>query len=459
MASSIKFLFFLTNILIFSRAQGVNTRSLDLRDVIPAGMEAYHDYELVHLEEREEEDTVYITKRAPVSPTPDDEDCNDCNWFSPWDYSTEDGVVAEKRQAWESTSLGMNGTWHRLKVGSPVYDFSPYDNPDSNTYYEIKEIGKFQYRNKPTEARNRGTSVEHILEWQALVDFLRIDKDRCKHIAKFFQKVVEIDTTLKVKTNDGKGVEIDEAVRGKERALDYVAHQFPGNGAGGFVNKFKYEFVSLHDGVNTRKERLWSMGQANKAKPKMIADNDIKKNIQNGYKKPYKKPDGTTGYKWTHSDKNQGLCTAVVALREIIAVWGYHATPSVQAIMTTQVNRIGDALKYLEDGPLKNIDFSDPKDSTKTIKYQPMASPLKTQWDDYMKTRYASVKQDLEKTMSDWVPKLQAATAKRSLMTVEKRGTKNNLGPRCAEEPDRAKMKFRINSIDRVYKTKGAWNP
>ena len=43
---------------------------------------------------------------------------------------------------------------------------------------------------------NRTVSVEHILEWQVLVDFIRSDMKRCEHLATYFQDPVEVDTTL-----------------------------------------------------------------------------------------------------------------------------------------------------------------------------------------------------------------------------------------------------------------------
>jgi hypothetical protein len=72
----------------------------------------------------------------------------------------------------------------------------------------------------------------------------------------YFTTVVDIDTTLKVLSNKGNGPEQDVKIIGKEKGIEYIAHQYPGDGKEGIANKFTYEFVSLHDDVNGRKERV-----------------------------------------------------------------------------------------------------------------------------------------------------------------------------------------------------------
>lgn len=94
---------------------------------------------------------------------------------------------------------------------------------------------------------------------QVLLDFIRTDEGRCVQIAKYFQHEIEIDTTLKVISNKGQGVAQDVAVKGRETGIQYVAHQYPGNENSGIANNFMYEFVSLHDDVNSRKERVSSV--------------------------------------------------------------------------------------------------------------------------------------------------------------------------------------------------------
>jgi hypothetical protein len=128
---------FVISLLVLSITQrtgprSVSAGSLDIRDVMPdVMMGAYKDYELVHLEEREEEDTVsipgskfrscttkgdalscfrtsqnssrsiadgissfqvYITKRVDPK-VPKTKECDDCDRFSPWVYQEEADAV------------------------------------------------------------------------------------------------------------------------------------------------------------------------------------------------------------------------------------------------------------------------------------------------------------------------------------------------------------------------------
>jgi hypothetical protein len=71
---------------------------------------------------------------------------------------------------------------------------------------------------------------------------------------QYFQTDLNIDTTLKVLSNKGKGPSQDIKIVGKESAAQYIAHQYPGDGKEGLANKFTYEFVSLQDDVNNRKK-------------------------------------------------------------------------------------------------------------------------------------------------------------------------------------------------------------
>ncbi|KAF1963797.1 hypothetical protein CC80DRAFT_13256 [Byssothecium circinans] len=166
--------------------------------------------------------------------------------------------------------------------------------------------------------------------------------------------------------------------------------------------------------------------------------------------------------KLTKSDKNQGLCEAVVTLRDIVGVYKYHTYKDIQDILTAQIDRIGTALEYLETGPLKTAQIPDPANPTGQLAYVPMATgALKAQWDAYIKKKYTRVIADLEKTMDDIVPKLKKAKlARRGLLGAEKRGTGSTRGPLCGEEPDKTKMNKRIDYVIDAYEKKGTWkNP
>jgi hypothetical protein len=64
--------------------------------------------------------------------------------------------------------------------------------------------------------------VEHILEWQVLLDFVRSDSARCSHIATYFAAKVKIDT--KWSYVDSSGTVESQDAKFKEKAIDWVAH-------------------------------------------------------------------------------------------------------------------------------------------------------------------------------------------------------------------------------------------
>ena len=195
----------------------------------------------------------------------------------------------------------------------------------------------------------------------------------------------------------------------------------------------------------------------------MIDDKKMTKYVANKYWKITTTQKGNKkqkSEKLTASDKNQGLCTAVVALRDIIGVYQYHTTPEIKTILTAQVNRIGAAFEYLETEPLKAITWPNLQDPKKPIKYQPMATSLKAQWDKYMKDKYDSVITDIEEVMETWTDKLNKGRVKRALLNAEKRGTGNTRSDLCGEEPNKVNMNKRIDLVLKAYAGKGTWkNP
>jgi hypothetical protein len=209
--------------------------------------------------------------------------------------------------------------------------------------------------------------------------------------------------------------------------------------------------------------QLWDGGKKGAKKPKMVNEDKMTKYMDNWYwtvtpiKKGNKK---SKSEKQTKSDKNQGLCNAVVSLRDIIGVYKYHTTPEIGKILTAQINRIGAAFEYLETGPLKAMVFPDPKNPQKTITYPPMATSLKAQWDKYMEDKYESVITDIEKIMKTWTAKIDTVKVKRSLLNAEKRGTGSTNSNLCGEEPDKKDMNKRIDLVLEAYANKGTWkNP
>jgi hypothetical protein len=153
---------------------------------------------------------------------------------------------------------------------------------------------------------------------------------------------------------------------------------------------------------------------------------------------------------WTLSSNNEGKCNAVVALRDIIGVYRYHLLPEIQEVLTAQIDRIGTAFEYLEQGPLK-----------KSGGYVPMATSLKSQWNAYVKAKYASVIADIDSTMKTLSADLEKAKVKRSWLSRLKRGAGSTRGPLCGQEKDKKKMNDRIELLLKEYEAvKGKWkNP
>jgi hypothetical protein len=388
-------------------------------------------------------------------------------------------------------------------TGAKIYDYDPFDKPDQQNYYQLRETGKFQTRPVPQSPTNLAVSVEHILEWQVLVEFIRSDVDRCVHLAKFFNEPVDIDTTLNVVSG---GVSTPENVKTTETGIEWVAHQYPGNKGSG--SKFAYEFVSLHDSVNGRKERvrkprnpyknrrinidktqLWSEGKENTKKAKgpnaqpvkgkkadMIDADKWKKWTKEKKwqppataQTPAQTPGQTTGTKrkkkngpWTLATNNEDKCSAVVALRDVIGVYRYHTYPEIQTILTAQIDRIGTAFNYLETGPLASKQYPNPNGQG-TFGYTAMATPLQDQWKAYLKEKYASVIEDIEDTMKTHAADLEAAKVKRGwLEYLGKRAVGPAGGPLCGAEPDKTKMNARITMLLKEYEAvkKNKWvNP
>lgn len=118
MASSLLWFLVSANILSIASAQDTKHAprgSLDIRDVIPSDMlQNYHDYELLHLEEREDEDTIFISKRETKTPAKKTKDCDDCAWFTPWDEG--DNPVSKRGILDDYIEGDANVTTHRLEV-------------------------------------------------------------------------------------------------------------------------------------------------------------------------------------------------------------------------------------------------------------------------------------------------------------------------------------------------------
>ena len=128
--------------------------------------------------------------------------------------------------------------------------------------------------------------------------------------------------------------------------------------------------------------------------------------------------------------------------------------------MTAQIDRIGAAFEYLESGPQMTTTFADIKDPSKIIKYTPMKTSLKFQWEKYMKERYDSRILEIETLMETWVKDIERAKVKRSLVNADKRGTGITRSNMCGEETNKGDMNKRIDLVLEAYRNRGKWkNP
>lgn len=154
----------------------------------------------------------------------------------------------------------------------------------------------------------------------------------------------------------------------------------------------------------------------------------------------------------------------MVAIRDLIGVIQYHANSDIEAILQKQIARIGDALEYLETGPLSEIkDFKVDKEDPTLSGYEAMkAGSLKTQWEAYIKEKYETAITSLNTKLETYIKDLDDLATKakvtRSLVKPDKRGTASPNGLLCGQESDKARMKKRIELLKAEYaKNKGKW--
>jgi hypothetical protein len=113
-----------------------------------------------------------------------------------------------------------------------------------------KKPGKF--------TNNLAVSIEHVLEWNTFLQFIGCNTSpkRCEHLAKWFGEKINVETTMPVQKwningTDDKGPTKATFREKAVKAIDWITMVYPGT-----QNGYVHEFVSLHDDVNTRKEKV-----------------------------------------------------------------------------------------------------------------------------------------------------------------------------------------------------------
>jgi hypothetical protein len=150
-----------------------------------------------------------------------------------------------------------------------VFDFFPYDKPQDDLYWTLSANDHFQeerpqilnHKNKLQD--NVAVSIEHVLEWNTLLEFIDCDENakRCEHFAKWFGERIDVDTTMPVQkwnmdgTDNGVATEKAYKLKGAKgvKAIDWITMMYPGTAT---KSPYEHEFVSLHDDVNNRKEHV-----------------------------------------------------------------------------------------------------------------------------------------------------------------------------------------------------------
>ncbi|KAF1974686.1 hypothetical protein BU23DRAFT_635422 [Bimuria novae-zelandiae CBS 107.79] len=463
------------------------------RDAFPGTSDLFlRDFEVVRSEVDGDEDVVYLQRRGNSLAERAPGDCSDCGTYSPWQYTQEDlaelaeqGIVppsveeeldavlrerslqkrGRKTKSGACKTIYLDNDLVGLNIESPpypgnsdytgtkkptVFDFWPYDEPETPSYWDLEPRDRFQERPDSTDSngvkkKNRAVSVEHVLEWNTFLQFIDCGEsaERCLHMAKWFGEELDIDTTLTVQkynmdgTNNGNAEQ--KRVQQRTKGIDWVTAQYPGTQSSSY---YEHEFVCLHDDVNTRKMAAWD--------GKDIADKNVmQENIDN----KFRRGKGKGRLMKSAPGKNQGLCDASRKLRDILGVYEYHNHPLIKKIMKAQADRIGAALEYVEhlletsgdkpqgttaDVPVEkefmNKMDPDPKNWMKVAEQFTRMSQgsLKTQWEAFLTTKWTETKKALEDFLATWEPKLNAANPiKRSIF--EERGVGDTFSAQCSE--------------------------
>jgi hypothetical protein len=100
-------------------------------------------------------------------------------------------------------------------------------------------------------------------------------------------------------------------------------------------------------------------------------------------------------------EKNQGRCLAIGKFRDVLGVYQYHQDDHIQKIMKTQIKRIEEAFKTVEDViiPQGEAYFKD-KDGKARPAYKSLG--LDKKWKDFMTDVYDARIIKIEEWMDKW---------------------------------------------------------
>jgi hypothetical protein len=106
----------------------------------------------------------------------------------------------------------------------------------------------------------------------------------------------------------------------------------------------------------------------------------------------------------SYFEDNRGYIRALTKFRTVFGVYKYGQEKLVQEYFMAQVNRIGEAFRYLEEDVLPNQNY--PEDILpKGTKYQ--SQGLRDQWISFMQDGFKEGKDKIEKWMEKFAPKIR----------------------------------------------------
>lgn len=103
--------------------------------------------------------------------------------------------------------------------------------------------------------------------------------------------------------------------------------------------------------------------------------------------------------------ENQGRCAAIKKFRDVLGVYKYHQDEHVKKIMKTQVERIAQAFKTMDEDILPKQPVSESSDNPRPP-YTPIG--LADKWLRFMDEVYDARILKIEQWMEKWAEKLEA---------------------------------------------------
>ncbi|KAF2009142.1 hypothetical protein BU24DRAFT_497341 [Aaosphaeria arxii CBS 175.79] len=445
-----------------------------------------HELDLVHYEQQNDEDIVYIRKRSPSPETLNCPVALDCEDYDPWAPLEDPATVAKRalikdlndelkargsakeskicvvKDAKTKKEKGISFKSHPYPDANPdkfsldemVFDFKEIKKPNEEGYYEI---GKYKYL-KDT----RAYATEHILEWHMLKRFLmqqsgltnkeneekddndegKEDEEWCDDLRTYWNEDLDFEFDFPVEQKVNKKGNTDRWDKTKKKpklfkditALNFVGQAFPGTET---TSPYWDEFVILETVLNGRKMQLW---KGNSLSPKLSVSKrtgkagDTKKNretLQFNLEKNiwYDHQDKTTKSQTTTDRKDANGKTVTVNNNEG-KVQGLAKFRDVLGVY--KYHQDADVVKFMKSQILRVAEHFQHMDEVvlpekfKTQNYKPKGYAEK--WLKYMEKEYDHRIEKIEEWMETWSKHIATVSQGKSVSNLQKMFQKRNLG-------------------------------